>query len=196
MDLAAFEAVFRGGIRAQLAWEIVADASAGVVEHVLTAPGALGPLRTVWYTGADGREGSWRDPDSVALTVAEAASARWSEDRQRTIEGFRRMFASAREPVVLVFPAYVVGSSLLLLDGSHRAVAAHVAVGSGRSSRTSCAHRHATAILAAHRSASSRDATSTTANPPTTALVSGYGPPVTAPSVPTMLACWLPTPAP
>ena len=47
------------------------------------------------------------------------------------------------------------------------------AVGSGRSSRTSCAQRHATAILAAHSSASSRDGTSTTANPPRTSLVSG-----------------------
>jgi len=40
--------------------------------------------------------------------------------------------------------------------------------GSGMISRTSCAHRQATAILAAHSSASSRDGTSTTENPPMT----------------------------
>jgi hypothetical protein len=43
--------------------------------------------------------------------------------------------------------------------------------------------RHAAAILAAHCSASSREGTSTTANPPMTSLVSGYGPSVTVPSV-------------
>src|SRR6516225_3074641 len=68
-------------------------------------------------------------------------------------------------------------------------------VGSGRSSRTSCAQRHTTAILAAHFSASSREGTSTTANPPMTSLVSGYGPSVTVPSVATTLALWLSSPA-
>jgi hypothetical protein len=42
-------------------------------------------------------------------------------------------------------------------------------------SRTSCAHRQALAVLAAHCSASSREGTSTTQNPPTTSLVSGNG---------------------
>src|SRR5215217_2636953 len=57
----------------------------------------------------------------------------------------------------------------------------------GTNSRTSCAQRHATAILPAHSSASSRDATSTTENPPMYALLSGYGPSVTFPSVVTTL---------
>src|SRR5690242_2481043 len=69
-------------------------------------------------------------------------------------------------------------------------------IASGRSSRTSCAQRHATAILAAHSSASSRECTSTTANPPMTSLVSGYGPSVTVPSVATTLALWLSSPPP
>ena len=47
------------------------------------------------------------------------------------------------------------------------------------SSRTSCAQRQATAILAAHSSASSREGTSTIAKPPMTSLVSGNGPSVT-----------------
>ncbi len=51
--------------------------------------------------------------------------------------------------------------------------------------------RQAAAILAAHSSAFSREGTSTTANPPMTSLVSGYGPSVTVPSVATMLARWL-----
>ena len=68
--------------------------------------------------------------------------------------------------------------------------------GIGQTSRTSCEQRQATAILAAHSSASSREATSTTANPPMTSLVSGNGPSVTIPSVSTMLARWLSSPAP
>jgi len=47
------------------------------------------------------------------------------------------------------------------------------------------------AILAAHCSASSREGTSTSVNPP---MASGYGPSVTAPSVATMLAGWFSTP--
>src|SRR5215472_11182153 len=71
-------------------------------------------------------------------------------------------------------------------------VSSYQAVASGRSSRTSCAQRHATAILAAHSSASSREGTSTTANPQMTSLVSGYGPSVTVPSVATTLALCFP----
>ena len=56
-------------------------------------------------------------------------------------------------------------------------------------SRTSCAHRQDSAILAAQASASSREATSMIEKPPTTALVSGTGPSATDPSVDTMLAC-------
>ena len=49
-------------------------------------------------------------------------------------------------------------------------------------SRTSWAHRQATAIFAAHWSASCREGTSRIEKPPTTALVSGNGPSLTDPS--------------
>jgi hypothetical protein len=55
-------------------------------------------------------------------------------------------------------------------------------------SRTSWAHRQATAILAAHANAYSREGTSMIEKPPITALVSGYGPSATVPSVATTLA--------
>src|SRR5438105_9331476 len=58
-------------------------------------------------------------------------------------------------------------------------------------SRTSCAQRQAPAFLAAHSSASSREGTSTTQNPP---MASGYGPSVSVPSVATMLAFWCSSP--
>src|SRR5687767_11758352 len=65
----------------------------------------------------------------------------------------------------------------------------------GPNSRTSCAQRQATAILPAHSSASSREGTSTTENPPMYALLSG--PSVTVPSVATTLtSSWECSPPP
>src|SRR5918999_1625754 len=67
----------------------------------------------------------------------------------------------------------------------------------GTNSRTSCAQRQATASLPAHSSASSREGTSTTENPPMYALLSGDGPSVTVPSVATTLTSsweWRPPP--
>src|SRR5712692_5887814 len=79
--------------------------------------------------------------------------------------------------------------------GRHRRLSAWRSIasssGSAPISRTSCAQRQATAILAAHCSASSREGTSTSVNPP---MASGYGPSVTAPSVATMLAGWFSSP--
>src|SRR6478609_1124308 len=63
-------------------------------------------------------------------------------------------------------------------------------------SRTSWAHRQATANLAAHASASWREGTSMIEIPPMTALVSGYGPAVMVPSGAAMLARWLSSPPP
>ena len=75
--------------------------------------------------------------------------------------------------------------------GCHRRLAAWRSIasssGSAPISRTSCAQRQATAILAAHCSASSREGTWTSVNQP---MASGYGPSVTAPPAATMLAGW------
>src|SRR5829696_5982756 len=67
----------------------------------------------------------------------------------------------------------------------------------GTNSRASWAQRQATAILPAHSNASSREGTSTTENPPMYALLSGYGPSVTVPSVATTLtSLWECSPPP
>lgn len=63
-------------------------------------------------------------------------------------------------------------------------------------SRTSCAHRHASAMQAAQTSASSREGTSIIENPPITAFVCGSGPTLMVPSVATMADCWRWTPPP
>src|SRR3954451_10823823 len=65
--------------------------------------------------------------------------------------------------------------------------------GSGMNSRTSCAQRQATAVLAAHSSASSREGASATQNPP---IASGYGPSEIVPSVDTTVAFWFSSPPP
>ena len=63
-------------------------------------------------------------------------------------------------------------------------------------SRTSCAQRQLLAIRSAQTIASSRSGTSMIENPPTTALVSGNGPSVEVPSVPTIVARWRRSPHP
>jgi hypothetical protein len=77
--------------------------------------------------------------------------------------------------------------------GRHRRLSAWRSIasssGSAPISRTSCAQRQATAILAAHCSASWREGTSTSVNPP---MACGYGPSVTAPPGATMSAGWFP----
>src|ERR1700722_2942890 len=76
-------------------------------------------------------------------------------------------------------------------SGRHRRLSAWRSIasssGSAPISWTSCAQRQATAILAAQCSASSREGTSTSVNPP---MASGYGPSGTVPAVATMLAGW------
>jgi hypothetical protein len=62
--------------------------------------------------------------------------------------------------------------------------------------RTSCAQRHAAAILAAQACASSREETSIIENPPITGFVSFTGPAEIMPSVPTTVDCWRSIPQP
>jgi hypothetical protein len=68
--------------------------------------------------------------------------------------------------------------------GRHRRLSAWRSIasisGSAPISRTSCAQRQATAILAAHSSASSREGTSTSVTP---LMASGYGPSLTVPDL-------------
>jgi hypothetical protein len=129
MDLADFERLFRDGVRAELAWDRLRQAGGGVSEQLLAGPGALGTLRMVWYAAADGTAGHWRDRGAVPLSVAAAAAApaSWPPARAQRIAALRETYAALTEPLVLLLPAYVSDSGLLLLDGSHRAVAAHLA---------------------------------------------------------------------
>jgi hypothetical protein len=57
--------------------------------------------------------------------VSEAATTGWPADRLARIARFEAVFGQERQPVQLVLPALRIGSRCLLLDGTHRAVAAH-----------------------------------------------------------------------
>lgn len=88
----------------------------------------LGDLFTVWYTGPGGRQAEWSDPGAEPLRVRDAArgTASWEREREQKLEGFGTLFRAQSEPVQLILPVLrAVPGRSLLLDGTHRAVAAH-----------------------------------------------------------------------
>lgn len=130
MDIGDFITVFKdGGVRAWLDWDALEDAGCAVREQFSRSPDVLGGLFTVWYQTADGTDGDWRNPGDRPLRVAECADAMdiWPADRRDRIHGFADAFRGDDRPVQLVLPAYAVGGDgAVLLDGTHRAVAAHL----------------------------------------------------------------------
>ena len=131
MDLDDFATRFRPDIRAQLDWARLAKSRARVrVEtHTRgTAKQRLADLFTVWYVDPAGADSSWNAPGSRPLRVAAAERTLLSlpEGRRSTITALGRAFAVGPEPLELTLPAYRVDESrYVLLDGNHRAVAAH-----------------------------------------------------------------------
>ncbi|GAA4383746.1 hypothetical protein GCM10023088_51210 [Actinomadura verrucosospora] len=88
----------------------------------------LGDLFTVWYAGPGGRQAEWRDPGAEPLRVRDAArgTVLWERDRRRKLDDFGTLFRAQTEPVQLVLPVLRAESGRrLLLDGTHRAVAAY-----------------------------------------------------------------------
>lgn len=128
MDIGEFITVFKdGGVRAWLAWDALEAAGCVVRERFSRSPDVLGGLFTVWYRSADGTDGDWRNPGDRPLRVAECADAIdvLPADRRRRILRFTEAFRGEDAPVRLVLPAYAVGGDeAVLLDGTHRAVAA------------------------------------------------------------------------
>ncbi|MEU9977704.1 hypothetical protein [Streptomyces sp. NPDC051014] len=132
MSLEDFAARFRPGIRAKLDWNALAEACANV--HVESFVGdeakrRLAALFTVWYADSTGADSSWSAPDSLPLRVGAAYRTlhSWPDSRSRTVTALTRAFSASPEPVSLTMPAYRVGGGHVLLDGNHRAVAAHQA---------------------------------------------------------------------
>lgn len=129
MDLAHFHLLFGNSIRAWLDWDALDTASVQVTDEVVTSPADLGHLYTVWYAGPHGEAGDWRNADHSPQTVAEAAASpgSWTEDKKRRIDIFREQYSTLSEPLVTLAPAYRAYENLILLDSSHRCVAAYLA---------------------------------------------------------------------
>ncbi|MEV6828051.1 hypothetical protein [Amycolatopsis sp. NPDC051102] len=123
-----------GGIRVLLDWTRLA-AECRIEASTSRSAAMLGDLRTVWYAGPDGRDGEFRDPGARPLRVRETGctEATWSAERAARISDFETRFRADPGPVQLALPVYVLGDDgFLLLDGTHRAVAAHRAGGEVR----------------------------------------------------------------
>ncbi|MFF1606902.1 hypothetical protein ACFVYA_03905 [Amycolatopsis sp. NPDC058278] len=116
-----------GGIRVRLDWSRLATECR--IEAITSRSAAvLGDLRTVWYAGPDGRNSEFRDAGARPLRVREAAltEASWPAKRAARIAEFEARFRADAGSVQLPLPVYVLGDGgFLLLDGTHRAVAAH-----------------------------------------------------------------------
>jgi hypothetical protein len=116
-----------GGIRARLDWTRLA-AECRIETFTSRSPALLGDLWTVWYAGPDGRDREFRDADAQPLRVREAGrtEASWPARRAARIAGFEARFRGDGGLIQLPLPVYVLGDGgFLLLDGTHRAVAAH-----------------------------------------------------------------------
>ena len=119
-----------GSVKAQLDWSLVTDADFRVAESFSRSPGDLGRKLTVWYLDPAGRPVDWYTAGARPLTVREAAHSlsHWDAGRAARIARFQKGFAAQGEPVRLVLPCLAVSRGAeLILDGSHRAVAAYAA---------------------------------------------------------------------
>lgn len=133
MDLDDFATRFRPDIRAQLDWSLLRETRAHVRVETLAQDAAkrrLATLRTVWYSDSTGADSRWNAPGSRPLCVggADRTLPSWPDSRRHTVSALARRFAASADPVQLTLPAYRVGGDChVLLDGNHRAVAAHQA---------------------------------------------------------------------
>lgn len=129
MHIDEFRRLFADNIRALVAWDRLHDSAVTISERVVADRAALGELRTVWYRSDEGGLGDWRDPTSVPMSVSEAVTHRdiWTRDRSDRIEAFGKDYQRYAEPVVMVIPAYETPLGALMLDATHRVVAAYLA---------------------------------------------------------------------
>lgn len=116
-----------GCIRAQLNWAKL-ERDCRIEASVSRSRAVLGDLYTVWYSGPEGHDSEFRDADARPLRVRETefTEATWPAARAERIAEFERRYRADGRPVHLPLPVYVLDDGeLLLLDGTHRAVAAH-----------------------------------------------------------------------
>lgn len=130
VDLTQYRSLFQPVIRASLDWVALARLGAAVSVEVADSRDALGAVHTVWYADADGAETGYAQPGARPLTIAEVAEVlpRWEGKHPERVAEFEAdMLARSRqgEPLLLTLPAYAVRGGWLLMDSTHRAVAAY-----------------------------------------------------------------------
>jgi hypothetical protein len=131
VNLFEYQMLFGNNVRAMLDWERLEQLGARVCIETVGSRDSLSQLRTVWYADADGNIGDYRNPGSHPLTIDEAAHSldAWPGDRLARVGQFQAdIVTGAREgePVLLTLPTYAVNGHRLLLDATHRAVAAYL----------------------------------------------------------------------
>lgn len=126
IEIHDFVTVFDSIVRARLDWSRVL-AECTVDESFSDSRAELGELFTVWYAGPGGQHAGYDETGARPLRVCEASltEATWPMERATKIEAMAASHAgSSGEPAVLPLPTYRVGAGLVILDGTHRAVAA------------------------------------------------------------------------
>lgn len=125
MNLDSFHRLFGEAIRAWLDWDELSGANVEIRQHAITDRAELGRLLTVWYADPQGDPGDWRESTHTPMTVEQAANtpASWKRGAAERVGQFQCQFLKGEEPPVLLLPAYEIGDRVLLLDGSHRAIA-------------------------------------------------------------------------
>ncbi|WP_327268040.1 hypothetical protein OG233_06800 [Streptomyces sp. NBC_01218] len=116
-----------GHVRASLDWSRVTELRLRVQHSFHTSADRLGRMATLWYTRPDGTPAEYTHPQATPLTARQAAAAdmRTLPQRQNTLGALTQQAATCREPVQLILPAYRLPDGTdLILDGTHRAVAA------------------------------------------------------------------------
>jgi hypothetical protein len=124
MRLEEYEALFKGAMP-QINWRLAHRERWKVETAVITDRQALGELFLPWT--ASGVTG---DPTSFSLRVSEvSANLEYVGKEWRTkILRFAQAYSLSKEPILLVLPAIKSMSAMtLLLDGSHRTTACHLA---------------------------------------------------------------------
>jgi hypothetical protein len=131
MRFVDYQTIFRTSeMKALVAWDILERLDCKVEEIYTRSVERLSCFHTLWYRTQGGKDGDWRNAEDIPLRVGEASSTFDScpSQRREHVTAFREKFAQTRKPLQLTLPAYSPNDhDTILLDGTHRAVAAYLA---------------------------------------------------------------------
>lgn len=126
MNISEFRRLYEGSIRALLDWDLLEAESAPVKLTVCSERRVLGDIHTVWYRSPSGEPGDWRNNEDNLQTVAEASRSprSWTGPKRQLVRQFAEQNSRNLEPLIMTLPTYQIGTELILLDSTHRLIAA------------------------------------------------------------------------